>query len=81
MGSWFGSVFGSGCLCVSDLRLYVFRNSVIGFGSFVIRCDGVTFLWLCRLALLQLRCDGVMLSLVSFCIVVHTLMLSCMSGM
>ena len=44
VGSWFGSVFGSGCLCVSDLRLYVFRNSVIGFGSFVIRFAWRVFL-------------------------------------
>ena len=39
---------------------------------------GLTFLWLCRLAVLQLR---VMLGFVSFGIVVYSLMLSCMSGM
>ena len=42
---------------------------------------GLTFLWLCRLALLLLHCVGVMLGLVSFGIEVYTLMLSCMSGM
>ena len=42
---------------------------------------GLIFLWLCRLAVLQLRSVGVMLGLVSFGIVVYTLMLSCMSGM
>ena len=61
MGSWFVSVFGSGCLCVSDLRLYVFRNSVIGFGSFVIRCawpDFLVVMYACFVAVTLCWCNA-----------------------